>query len=210
MRPRRAEGPLAATMAEPQLSIFEVDPGSVSTQAAATMEETAAPVWMRAEESRVEFAPQPEPEVHEELAQQAQQRAINATPLNLRTIAQMVDASLTLAAFLLLTMPVISHVGHLPGLRAAELTAVFGMVVVGAAYQALFLVLGKTTPGMMYAGLALTTFDGDVPDRAQRWKRLWATALSIAPLGLGLVWVLFDEDGLMGHDRLSRTYLRRR
>jgi hypothetical protein len=40
--------------------------------------------------------------------------------------------------------------------------------------------------------------------------RLAALLLTVLPLGLGLVWALFDEDGLMGHDRLSKTYMRMR
>ena len=37
MRPRRAEGPLADAPAQSQLSIFEVDPASISTEAAPAM-----------------------------------------------------------------------------------------------------------------------------------------------------------------------------
>jgi hypothetical protein len=33
--------------------------------------------------------------------------------------------------------------------------------------------------------------------------------LSILPVGLGLVWSLFDDDHLSWHDRYSQTYPRR-
>lgn len=37
-------------------------------------------------------------------------------------------------------------------------------------------------------------------------RLLWAT-LSLAPAGIGLLWVLFDRDGLAWHDRVSGTRL---
>jgi uncharacterized RDD family membrane protein YckC len=210
MRPRRAEGPLAAAHAESQLSIFEVDPLSVSTEATTAVDQPAAPVWMRTEESRIEIEPQPEERPLEEARPRAAQSSIRVAPLSFRLMALVVDASLTLAGFLSLAMLIVSRVSHLPGLRAVELAMLLGLFAAGAAYQALFLVLATATPGMRYAGIALTDFEGKCPSREQRSIRLSALALSIAPLGLGLVWALFDEDGLMGHDRLSKTYLRKR
>ena len=50
LRPRRVEGPLAEIDSAPQLSIFEVDPGAVSTEPIVPVEnEPTAPVWMRPE-----------------------------------------------------------------------------------------------------------------------------------------------------------------
>ncbi len=68
MRPRRAEGPLAAALPQAQLSIFEVDPGSVSTQPAPAVDEPAAPVWMRAEFASIEAEPRPEGVLLEDLS----------------------------------------------------------------------------------------------------------------------------------------------
>jgi uncharacterized RDD family membrane protein YckC len=62
---------------------------------------------------------------------------------------------------------------------------------------------------MWYAGIKLSTFDGVIPIREQRCRRLVALLLSVLPLGLGLAWALFDADHLTWHDRLSGTYLRR-
>jgi uncharacterized RDD family membrane protein YckC len=98
----------------------------------------------------------------------------------------------------------------MPGLRTIELGAVLAVFAIGAAYQTLFLTLARATPGMRYAGIALSTFGGHSPSRAQRFGRVMALLLSVLPLGLGLVWALFDDDHLMGHDRLSKTYLRKR
>jgi len=210
LRPRRAEGPLADAPAQSQLSIFEVDPGSISTETEPTLGEPAAPVWMRAEESIGEFKPQQEEPRLEESIPQATQGSIKLAPLNRRLMAFVVDASLTLAAFLSLSSLFVSRSGHLPGLRTVELATALAVLAVGTAYQALFLVLARATPGMRYAGIALSTFEGQLPSRTQRCMRLAALLLSVLPLGLGLVWALFDEDHLMGHDRLSTTYLRMR
>jgi hypothetical protein len=61
---------------------------------------------------------------------------------------------------------------------------------------------------MRYASVSLCTFDGQIPSRDQLRSRLGALLLSVAPLGLGAAWAIFDEDRLCWHDRLSRTYLR--
>jgi hypothetical protein len=36
-----------------------------------------------------------------------------------------------------------------------------------------------------------------------------AMLLSVVPMGLGIMWAIFDEDRLSWHDRLSQTYLRK-
>jgi hypothetical protein len=39
--------------------------------------------------------------------------------------------------------------------------------------------------------------------------RIAGLVLSALPFGLGLAWMLFDEEHLCWHDRLSKTYMRR-
>jgi hypothetical protein len=72
-----------------------------------------------------------------------------------------------------------------------------------------FYTLATATPGMKYARISLCTFRDESPSRAQRCGRLGALLLSLLPVGLGVVWALFDEEHLSWHDRLSRTYLRK-
>ena len=91
-----------------------------------------------------------------------------------------------------------------------ELGAALALLAIGAAYQAFFFTLARATPGMRYAGIGLSTLDGFIPSRAQRCRRLMALPLSVLPVGLGLAWALFDDNRLTWHDRLSRTYLRKR
>jgi hypothetical protein len=61
---------------------------------------------------------------------------------------------------------------------------------------------------MRYAQIALTTLSNEQPSREQRQRRLAVMALSVLPVGLGLLWSLFDEERLCWHDRLSQTYLK--
>jgi len=68
--------------------------------------------------------------------------------------------------------------------------------------------VGQRTPGMCYARIALSTFEGEVPTRRMRLQRLAALVASVLPVGVGVLWSMFDEDHLSWHDRLSGTYLR--
>lgn len=210
MRPRLAEGPLAAAPPQAQLSIFEVDPESVSTLLAPAIDEPAAPVWMRAEFAILELEPRREEDFPGEPTPENQPaNRIQSAPLDRRLMAVVVDASLVLAVVVFVAMQFALHAKQMPGLRILELGAALAVFAVSAAFHTLFLTLAGATPGMKYAGIALSTFYGHSPSRARRFGRVMALLLSVLPLGLGLVWALFDDDHLMGHDRLSKTYLRR-
>jgi uncharacterized RDD family membrane protein YckC len=211
MRPTRAEGPLATSAAHSQLSIFEVDPGSISTQPAPAADESAEPMWMRADLSSIEIKPQREENVFEDPVPLAQPAVcIELAPLSRRIMAFMVDASLIAATFLSVALLFASHARQLPGPRTIEVCSALALLAIAAAYQALFLSLVRATPGMWYAGIALCTLDGRHTSREQRSGRLTALLLSVLPLGLGLAWALFDDAHLTWHDRLSKTYLRMR
>ena len=217
VRPRLAEGPLARSKSASQLSIFEVDPAAISTEpAAAVVDVPAAPDWMRWELIRpelpaIELEAQPHEEILEEPATQGlAAAAVELAPLSRRLLAIVVDCALIAAAFLAAAMLVAANASQLPGPRIVELGAALGLLAIGAAYQAFFFTLTRATLGMRYAGIRLCTLDGFIPSRAQRCRRLMALLLSVLPLGLGLAWALFDDNRLTWHDRLSRTYLRKR
>ena len=222
VRPRLAEGPLARSESAPQLSIFEVDPGTISTEpAAAVVDVPAAPDWMRRELTRpelmrpelpdIEPKAQPREEILEEAAPQAAQAAaMELAPMSRRLLAIVVDCALIAATFLAAAFLAAAKASQLPGPRTVELGTALALLAIGAAYQTLFFTLAKATPGMRYAGIGLSTLDGFNPSRAQRCGRLLAMLLSVLPLGLGLVWALFDDSRLTWHDRLSGTYLSKR
>lgn len=213
VRPRRAERPHDEAV-EPgkQLSIFEVDPGTIQTQPAAS--EAAAwsgPEWLGIE---LDEEPHREPETQADWVDQdefaatiAPAAAPRLAPINRRLLAAVVDGSLIAGAFLGAAMMAATHANVLPGLRLMELGAAGALAVIGVLYQLLFFTLAESTPGMKYARIGLSTLDGQKPTGAQRRGRMAALLLSLLPVGLGVAWAIFDEQHLSWHDRLSRTYV---
>ncbi len=76
-------------------------------------------------------------------------------------------------------------------------------------YFGLFTVFGGSTPGMMVSGIQVASFTADTPTARQYMLRATGYLLSAGTCFLGFLWVLWDEDGLTWHDRLSKTYLAR-
>jgi uncharacterized RDD family membrane protein YckC len=219
VRPRRAEGPYASELGT-QLSIFEVDPGAISIDPAPVdaVEMASAPAWSGAEWSGIELDAQPEPEFLRETQvllpedpaiQSNQSRIVDQAPLNLRLMANVVDGALILGAFLVVAILAMGNVKAPLSLREIEAISAAGLLIMGSVYMAFFFALASFTPGMKYAGISLSTIEGGCPARQQRLSRLVALLLSVLPVGLGVVWAIFDEDHLSWHDRLSQTYLRR-
>jgi uncharacterized RDD family membrane protein YckC len=62
---------------------------------------------------------------------------------------------------------------------------------------------------MMFSGIQVASFTGDTPTCRQYMLRAVGYLLSAGTFFLGFLWVLWDEDGLTWHDRLSKTYLAR-
>lgn len=233
-RPRRAEGPLAQTESAPQLSIFEVDPAAISIEPAPSTEDAAvAPAWTHpewsamtletlppsmtaeAQTATLDLEAQPREELLDQLLEEpalqpAAAHQIESAPMSRRLLAIVVDCTLIAAAVLAAAMLAAPNVSELPGLRALEFGAVVALVAIGVAYHACFMTLARATPGMKYAGIEINTFSGHTTTRGQRCGRLLALLLSVLPLGLGVVWALFDDGHLTWHDRLSKTYLRKR
>jgi uncharacterized RDD family membrane protein YckC len=205
MRPRRAEGPFAVEGLGKQLSIFEVDPGAISTEVAAT---GAASAWPETDWSGIELEAQSlsEPELQEAPAPQL---APELASIGRRLMAVLVDGALIAGVGLGSALLAAASIGHAPGGRIVALGAAAALLLVGMIYQTLFLTLAEATPGMRCARISLCTFDGQFPTLAQVRSRLGALLLSVVPVGLGVAWALFDDDHLCWHDRLSRTYLRK-
>ena len=221
VRPRREEGPHAASMeALGQLSIFEVDPRSVSTEPEAASAPAQAgtaswigPVWSGIEldeEPQEEMAtPAPAPVVAERQQSDAANATLQLASLNRRALAAVVDFSLIAGAFVAAAMLAAINLKTLPSIRSMEVGSAVALVMTGVFYLALFFILAKGTPGMKFAQLEICTLAGKRPTRAQRCVRLGALILSILPAGLGVVLAVFDEQNLCWHDRLSGTYLRK-
>ena len=211
-RPRLADGPYAA-VAEPgaQLSIFEVDPGTISIEpeAAETVAAAAEPVWTGPEWSGIQLDEQPAEELLEEPEAPAAAPAVQLASMSRRLLATVVDGSLIVGAFLAAAMEAASRTADLPAPRVIELGSLAALLAIGVLYKLVFYTLATATPGMKYARISLCTFHDESPGCAQRCGRLGALLLSLLPVGLGVVWALFDEEHLSWHDRLSRTYVRK-
>ena len=63
----------------------------------------------------------------------------------------------------------------------------------------------RRTLGMLAWRTRLVRDDGADLSVADALRRIGFAALTLAPLGIGLLWVLFDRDGLAWYDRLSGT-----
>jgi uncharacterized RDD family membrane protein YckC len=83
----------------------------------------------------------------------------------------------------------------------ATLTLFYGQ------YFALFTLFGGATPGMMWRGLRLATFDGGDPLMRHLAWRSFGYLISAGTLLLGFLWALWDEDRLCWHDRISHTHV---
>ncbi len=244
MRPRLIEGIAQQDPSGMQLSIFEVDPGSIQTappEPESYPDTYAAPYEIFEEpefDAEMAAAPVAEPVAAAPplrqpvtpsvpwstsvwhgmkldaqaapaslAAEEARQKPALAG-LNRRLMAGVVDFALVtgVAAFLWLTLA-LGMSGPLAP-RSAELLGAGLFALAGVAYQAFFCLLSLRTAGMRYAGLSLCTLDDCIPTPGQMRRRLGAMTLSMLPLGLGMLWSLFDEDHLSWHDRYSQTYLR--
>jgi uncharacterized RDD family membrane protein YckC len=202
-RPRIAEGPLAADAAPlGQLSIFEVDPGAISI-IPEPVHVHAAPDWSRI---RLDSHPAAEPARAADLA--AKRIAIHLAPFSLRFMAAVIDVALVVSLFVAIGLVAAANIDSPLAQKPTELVALAALFVLAALYQGFFFTFAAATPGMRYAGISLCNFDDERPTRTQLRRRLVALFLSLLPVGLGMLWAIFDEDHLSWHDRISRTYQR--
>jgi uncharacterized RDD family membrane protein YckC len=74
-----------------------------------------------------------------------------------------------------------------------------------AVYSVFFWTVSGQTPGMRFLNLRVRTMDGGRLRPGQAVKRLFGTALSIIPFGLGFLPVLFDSRRRAWSDRIAGT-----
>jgi len=223
-RPRLAEGPLTADAspapapdpapeagdATSQLRIFEADPESAPPADAAPAISNAAPQRPASEWLSIQLDTDlpnraAKPPSRTPLCDDA---PLHVAPVADRFMAAVVDVALTLGAFLLFVGVFIACTTHPPAGRVAVAGAAATLLATWVLYQLLFFSLSSATPGMRYAKIALCTFDDENPTRHALRTRIAALMLSALPLGLGFLWILFDEDALGWHDRITQTYQR--
>ena len=97
--------------------------------------------------------------------------------------------------------------GHFTLSKLSAAVCVFTFAFVYVQYFGLFTIFGGNTPGMMLSGLQVASATGDMPTPRQYLLRAIGYMLSAGTCFLGFFWVLWDEDELTWHDRISKTYL---
>ena len=133
---------------------------------------------------------------------------VRVASLEDRMMAALVDGALVGIAFLLFAFVFTASTVHPPAGRPAFIGSAIVLVGFYLLYLYLFFSFSSGTPGMLYARIALCTFDDDNPTREAMRKRIFALVLAAMPLGLGFLYAIFDEDHLGWHDRMTRMYQR--
>lgn len=127
-------------------------------------------------------------------------------PTPQRVVAAAVDAGL-IAIGVALFLGIFLMAGGGLGLNRMSALIVLGTTLaVALIYRVLWCLGCGDTPGTCSVGMRIVNFDGRPPDRTERAKRLAAGFLSFLSAGLGLIWVLVDEENLAWHDHISKTF----
>jgi len=79
-------------------------------------------------------------------------------------------------------------------------------VLIALFYEALCALGGGITAGMKWTRLRLLNFDGRKPSTKECLWRVLGIAISMAAIGLGYLWALFDEESLGWQDHISKTF----
>jgi len=123
-----------------------------------------------------------------------------------RALAAAMDASMIVIS-LVIFGAVFYFAGGSIALNAKTLPIVLASaLLVTLFYKALWCFANGDSAGMKWARLTLVDFDGQRPDRKQRFQRMTSGFVSLFAAGLGLVWALVDEETLTWHDHISRTF----
>jgi len=123
-----------------------------------------------------------------------------------RTLAGAVDFSLILIGYALCVGSYCVMGGSLPTNRMGYMMFGMAYVLIAMFYGLLWAMGNSETPGMRWTSLNLTNFDGQEPEPGQRILRYFATCLSVATGGCGLLWALVDEENLTWQDHMSKTF----
>lgn len=149
----------------------------------------------------------PEPKPAREFPPLAHDALFPVAPLDDRRRALLTDAACLAFAYGGFLALFGSLGGHFTLSKLSAAVCVFTFAFVYLQYFGLFTIFGGSTPGMMVCDLQVASVTGDVPTPRQYLLRAVGYMLSAGTCFLGFLWVLWDEDELTWHDRLSRTYL---
>jgi uncharacterized RDD family membrane protein YckC len=133
--------------------------------------------------------------------------AASIAQMNMRFYAGLIDTLVLLAGagcYALIFWQVGGKFSFHPlQLAATGLTAAFFVVFYFAGCTA----LASATPGLMWTGLEVITFEGNQPRISDCLWRGLGYLVSMSALMLGFIWAAVDAEGLTWHDRMSRTFI---
>jgi uncharacterized RDD family membrane protein YckC len=134
-------------------------------------------------------------------------RGARVAPLPKRFLAGLMDFAALLAGAGLFSLIFRKSGGSFPLTSVNLLAAAFIAAFFIFLYFGLSLASASSTPGLIWAGLEVRTFDGRPLRKADCFWRAFGCLVSISALLLGYVWAVVDGDGMTWHDRMSRTFI---
>ncbi len=127
--------------------------------------------------------------------------------MTLRFYAALIDAGILLGGAALFTV-IFWWVGGSISRQPLDI-AIVG--VVGAFFILLYsagsTAMASATPGLIWTGLEVITFEGNPPTFSHCLWRGIGYLVSMAALLMGFIWAVVDAEGLTWHDRMSRTFI---
>jgi len=160
-----------------------------------------------AESGPLEIELGPSPAASSDGIGEAEDSGITIAPLASRFVAGIVDALILLSGAAIFGLIFWKTGGHF-SLRPTEL-AFAGVITVFFLflYFAGCTAIASATPGLIWSGLEVRTFEGNSPGLAECFWRAFGYLVSGSALMLGFIWAVVDAEGLTWHDRMSRTFL---
>lgn len=133
--------------------------------------------------------------------------AVPIAEMKMRFYAALIDALVLLSAVGLYAL-IFWQVG---GAFSTEPLQLGATGLVGAFFIMLYFAgctaVASATPGLIWAGLEVITFEGDPPRLSDCLWRGFGYLVSISALMMGFIWAAVDAEGLTWHDRMSRTFI---
>jgi uncharacterized RDD family membrane protein YckC len=127
-----------------------------------------------------------------------------ATTLH-RAVAAALDWAMVLIGYGLFLLGFLLAGGAFTFTKTTAVVFAATLPLVAFTYGLMWTIVGTETPGMRWAQLRLTTFDGFKPALKHRILRFAGSCLSLCTL-IGLLWSLADEESLNWQDHISGTF----
>lgn len=128
-------------------------------------------------------------------------------PLALRGMAALFDCGLVLGMLGLFLLTVRLTLGFVPTGTIFYFCYAFATLLIAGTYKLLYCMFGQVTLGLQGAHLQVVSFDGHRPTVSQRFVRMGSGWISLASVGMGVLWSLADREFLTWHDHISQTFL---